>query len=828
MKLPWRKGLLLCVLLTTLALSLGGTFCWSSVSQSARNEAWNTPKAPVELDKLERAPDGSPTTTPLPGACFLLFRGDGTQVGGAYTTDALGQILLALPAGDYWFEEWAPAPWHGFDLDAAGAPITKYPFTVTREDVERGEPVVVTVYDPRLTGDLTVTKEVENPDGSPLTAAQLAQEFTFTVTFSDGGTYSYTLFDVDGTDLGSTSLPSGGTLKLRHGQRAVFAGLPAGVQYIVTETPEEGYGIRSRGHTGHITPEGATAAFRNLYRKGSLVVTKVIVNEDGSEPTAEQLAQDFPFTVTFSDGGTYPYTLFDRDGTDLGSTSLPSGGTVTLKHGQRAVFAGLPDGVTYTVTETPVPAGYRPLHTAFSGTSAGGFTVRADFENRWGEEPDEPGGLVVEKALENPGGTELTEEQKALEFEFTVTFADGGAYPYTVTDAAGGLLASGTLPSGGTVKLRHGWRLAFPDLPRGLGYTVTETGTNGCRALLQSADGTVRGGVTAELLFRNVPPEPETGTLTLTKRVEGGGEGDKEFVFTVTFSDTASHSYTIYDAAGAIQGSGAVTGSGDLALRHGWRAVFPDLPKGVTYVITERDYSADGYTLTMSDGTGTVTGGDLTAEAVNAWHLALIKGVKTWDLGGHTDVPLPSFIWVRLYQGTTLIDRVPVRPDAAGNWTYSFHVPKYDANGNEIVYRVEEEPVAHFSPEYPPESWDIINHYIPPAEPTPPPHRPDPTPAPTPTRTPTPSPAETPPPSEEPVPTPSETPTPAPEPSPTPSPTLEHVPTPSPPPGPDVPKTDDGRRPGLWLALCVVSVLGIANCVWYASSRSYHGKRVKR
>jgi len=833
MRLSGRKKLLALVWAVVLALSLTGTFCWTSVSQAARNEAQAGPEANVELDKFERAPDGRETTIPLPGAVFLLFRADGTQIGGSYTTDAAGKIVLTLPVGDYWFEEWSPAPWHGFDLDTTtGAPITKYPFTVTQADVERGEPVLVKVCDPRLIGDLTITKTVENLDGSPLAPAQKDQKFTFTVTFSDGGTYNCTVLDEGGAIVGTETLASGGTLELKHGERAIFEGLPAGVMYVVTEAPVDGYAIRSNGHTGHITEDGVTAEFRNLYRKGILEITKTIVNEDGSELTPEQLAQGFTFLVTFSDSGTYPYAVLDAGGAVTGTGTLPSGGTITLKHGQRAIFTALPDGVTYTVTETPIPAGCRPVHNTFAGVLVGGFTAHADFENRFGDEPDAPGGLIVEKAIENYDGADLTDEQKALGFEFTVVFADGGAYPYTITDAAGNAVSTGTLSSGGAVKLCHGWKLTFPDLPRDLGCIVTETDCLGCRPLLWQAVGEIQGGVTAKLLFRNVSPEPETGTLTLTKTVAGAGDPDKEFVFTVVFFDTVSHSYTIYDAAGTVQGTGAIAGSGDLALRHGWQVVFPGLPEGVTYVITERSYAAEGCILTMTGGTGTITGGDLAAEAVNTYPKTLIEGVKSWDLGSHTGAALPAAIWVKLYRGTTLIDRIQVTPDAAGNWTYSFAVPKYDAAGNEIVYRVEEEPVADFDPEYPPESFDIINHYDPPARPTPSPERPDPTPGPPPpvrtpppTPAPTPTPTATPTPSGAPAPTPGKTPPPAETPS---VPTPQTTPPPHGTPTPDIPKTGDDRALGAWLSGALLALASFLGSLWYAGKHRYRGRRVKR
>lgn len=107
-----------------------------------------------------------------------------------------------------------------------------------------------------------------------------------------------------------------------------------------------------------------------------------------------------------------------------------------------------------------------------------------------------------------------------------------------------------------------------------------------------------------------------------------------------------------------------------------------------------------------------------------------------------------------------------------------------------------------------------------------------PGPAPTPTPTPEPTPTPTPEPDDdddEPTPTPKPTPTPTPTPTPEPSSPATPEPTPGNTPAPsDVPKTDDGRRPGLWLALGLTSLLGLVVCARYADARRYHGKRVWR
>ena len=176
--------------------ALTGTFAWQSISQTAKNENQGGAGAyPVQILKLEKDVDGNPTQTPVPGAAFYLFTKDGVQIGGRYVTDSEGKIHIELPSGDYYFEEIRPGYGFTFDADEKGERITRYPFTVTE-----GEPdtVVVTAYNRHLSGPLTVQKIVENADGSPLAEEQKQQEFVFTVTFSDEGTYSYR---IDGGEL---------------------------------------------------------------------------------------------------------------------------------------------------------------------------------------------------------------------------------------------------------------------------------------------------------------------------------------------------------------------------------------------------------------------------------------------------------------------------------------------------------------------------------------------------------------------------------------------------------------------------------------------------
>ena len=122
-----------------------------------------------------------------------------------------------------------------------------------RDDAAKTLSITVTNFKkPAPTGALTISKTVNGSGGDT------AKDFSFTVSFSDGGTYDYT-----GSRTGS--IKSGGSISLRHGQSVTIAGLPVGTGYTVTEADygREGYTSSSSGASGKIVEGTVTAAFTN-------------------------------------------------------------------------------------------------------------------------------------------------------------------------------------------------------------------------------------------------------------------------------------------------------------------------------------------------------------------------------------------------------------------------------------------------------------------------------------------------------------------------------------------------------------------------------------
>ena len=179
-----------------------------------------------------------------------------------------------------------------------------------------------------LRGGLTVTKTVAG------NAGDTGREWNFTVTLGDTS--------ISGTYDGMSFKDGVATFTLKHGEQKTATGLPAGIDYFVSEAEasQDGYTTRATGASGQIPAEGtATAAFTNMKSipRGNLSVSKTV---SGSNPPSKTA---FGFTVILSDR-----TVDGR----FGEMTFRSGvAEFTLRHGETVTASGLPAGVGYLVQE---------------------------------------------------------------------------------------------------------------------------------------------------------------------------------------------------------------------------------------------------------------------------------------------------------------------------------------------------------------------------------------------------------------------------------------------------------------------------------------------
>ena len=247
--------------------------------------------------------------------------------------------------------------------------------------IQTGEKVTFTNTE---VGDLTVSKTVSG------SGADRNQDFTFTVTLDDE--------TINGVYGGMTFQNGVATFALKHSESKTAEGLPAGTEYTVTESGNDGYKVESEGATGVIAAgETVKAAFTNTKEEepgpgpgpgpsdptGKLTISKRVTG-------AGDPAREFTFRVDFTlESGSTPGTRYSFHGDKSGT--IQSGGTVTLRGGESITIAGIPAGTHYVVTELEANEdGYTTTATGEEGTIREDKTAQASFVNDLTDAPDNP------------------------------------------------------------------------------------------------------------------------------------------------------------------------------------------------------------------------------------------------------------------------------------------------------------------------------------------------------------------------------------------------------------------------------------------------------
>lgn len=305
------------------------------------------------------------------------------------------------------------------------------------------------------------------------------------------------------------------------------------------------------------------------------------------------------------------------------------------------------------------------------------------------------GSLIIQKTVQNADSTQLTKEQKEKKFEFTVKFSDNGTYSYRIN---GGSLQ--TLKSGESLHLRHGDSAVFENIPVGVLYDVTETPEQDYYTSSNAHRGNItENGCTASFINTYVPEPPppdRTAKLKVTKKLFGEYSShyiDKAFNMTLDVNGKKTK----------------------FSLKPNETVTF-DIPAGAYYEVNEDNCYDSGFSQSVINGAGIAQPESLVEVVVDNTYVGTvykeIDGKKTWDLGKYSKDVLPEAITVLLKNGDKISQQKTVKPDKNGDWKYSFTAEKYDANGKEIKYTVEEVPIKGFSASY--DGNNIKNTYIPP------------------------------------------------------------------------------------------------------------------
>lgn len=222
-----------------------------------------------------------------------------------------------------------------------------------------------------IDGDATISV----PDLRSITGAEFAKgaattngaEGKITIALPDYekvGVYEYTLQEVAGNTAGVTYY--GDTIRL-----------------VVTVVNDGNNKLRVAAvHTETVGAAQKSSSFENTYSANDLRITKTVTGNLGDK------SKSFEFTVTLNgkDGKTYAASYSAEGGSadenNPESIKIGEPTTIHLKDGETFLISGLPEGVTYTVSEADYTGdGYTTTKTDDTGTISAAAASTAAFTN---------------------------------------------------------------------------------------------------------------------------------------------------------------------------------------------------------------------------------------------------------------------------------------------------------------------------------------------------------------------------------------------------------------------------------------------------------------
>lgn len=441
------------------------------------------------------------------------------------------------------------------------------------------------------------------------------------------------------------TIPGGAVREVDGGASVVYDGLPVGSVCSLTEsddfgasstqiTVDGGEPVDGTSVEGIVVPPAdggepttVTVAVENTFTTAPLVVRKVV---DGDAAGFAPPMPDLPPLPEVPDGPVDPETLlelleqleeylaavpFDEfpyavtlectTSQGVPVTFIPGGPDRRFGPGFPALYFGLQDGDTCTVTETETGGAtgvaYAPDPVVITGTSSALDPVEAVVTNTY-----DAGSLEVTKVVGGDGAEAF------------------GAGPFTVSAACTFLGEPIEVPGGAERTISGGEVAVYDGLPVGAECVVTETATGGASTTTVSAS--VEGG---EPGAATIGPDParvtvtntfDVGRVVVTKALAGPGasqhRGDE---FVVTLACTWDVDGVTTDVV--IPGGAERTLSAD----DDWTAVYEQVPQGAVCSLAETD-AGDAEAVTLA-----VAGTDVTVDPDDATPTSDAFTVPTGD-----------------------------------------------------------------------------------------------------------------------------------------------------------------------------------------------------
>ena len=392
------------------------------------------------------------------------------------------------------------------------------------------------------------------------------------------------------------------TFTLKDKQQVSFWNMPKDTRFRVTETDSQGLAAWvGEGETSEKSEDGSYSGitkgegeytlvtFTNKKQEvGSLTISKTVVSPIPAEETKE-----FTFTIELSDNTV--------NGTFSGVQFTDGVATVIVAGGSPKTIEGLPEGVTYTVTEA----------------------TDNDFENT--KKEGETGSITAAGAT-----AAFTNTRKTGELEVTKTVVSSTAsdkqkdfsFRVTLTPALSGTFGGMTFDENGVAKftLKHDGKMTATGLPVGYSYKVEEEAAAGFVTTKTGDTGKISATVSTAA-FKNTKDE---GGLVVSKSVVSAVTADKQkdFSFEVVLTDKS------------INGTyGEMTfenGVAKFTLKDGETKRATGLPDAIGYVVSESSEPASDFIIISDGATGNIVHNETnTAEFTNTRKTGNLEISKT-------------------------------------------------------------------------------------------------------------------------------------------------------------------------------------------------------
>lgn len=630
------------------------TYCWTNISQNSIGlvRGGSVIEVDVELIKQEKSVDQKEEIKTISGTEFYLFKATGEQIGSKYVTDENGKINVKLTKGEYYFEEITPAIGYTFDK-VDGEKITKYYFTVNGK---KNEKVIVDAYNIHLEGSLLINKIVKNKDETTLSEEQLNKEFTFIVTFDNAGEYMYKINDGE-----EQLLKSGDTLKLKHGETAVFSSIPAGVSYNIKEEFEENYISIGSNHQGVVTDTKSIVTFTNIYdpdfAPSDKQVKVMITKKLAGEYLITEETKEFHFKL-----------LIDEQETNF-----------TLKNNETKEFL-IPIGSKYElIEENYFLDGYKQEMTNSIGIAYQDMGIVVT--NTYIKEPkkiisgekiwitnDNPNAILPESIIVRIKNNNLVEEEKKIKpnkdgkwlYEFIVTKYDENneEINYIIEEE----------PVDSFITTYDGFNIK---------NTYIAPVEVKLPILYKRIEGEHYPKTNFEFILKGKKDAMPIGSENDSKIISINDEGNIDFG-TIIFTNPGIYTYKVYELDGGVLG---------------W--TYDDTIYTITiYINEENGKLTEKVNITSSKEKKADYSFTNIYEEPEQYKKIIISGEVTWEHGKNPQDKRPTFVIINVNTNNNLLIQKQI--SSQEDWKFSFELPKYDENGNEINYTIDQIDVENY------------------------------------------------------------------------------------------------------------------------------------